>query len=187
MCAGVLAFNVLTPSAIAVFTTVQCLFIFFKVSLVTQKCKQHLELDNIIENSRRNIPKSCGNLRVKICLNILQVRFVYEVIKKLRPGTTLLALHGAMPQLKRVGAYQQFCRKQNAVLIATDIAARGLGQCLQLMYIHVCMKKWGQSGVIRKRHFCLWMLKFSVTCGTVVPRQVVCSSVSCHTPTLQLE
>jgi len=46
----------------------------------------------------------------------------------LRPGITVLALHGAMHQLKRVAVYNQFCRKKNAVLFATDIAARGLGK-----------------------------------------------------------
>ncbi|XP_064627994.1 probable ATP-dependent RNA helicase DDX10 [Lineus longissimus] len=55
-----------------------------------------------------------------------QVRFIYEVFKKLRPGVTVLGLHGAMNQLKRVAVYDQFCRKQHAVLFATDIAARGL-------------------------------------------------------------
>ncbi|XP_074650958.1 putative ATP-dependent RNA helicase DDX10 [Tubulanus polymorphus] len=55
-----------------------------------------------------------------------QVRFVYDSFKKLRPGVPVLALHGGMHQLKRVATYDQFCRKQHAVLFATDIAARGL-------------------------------------------------------------
>ncbi|XP_062575226.1 probable ATP-dependent RNA helicase DDX10 [Saccostrea cucullata] len=55
-----------------------------------------------------------------------QVKFIYEIFRRLRPGVTVLALHGAMNQLKRVDMYNQFCRKQNAVLFATDIAARGL-------------------------------------------------------------
>ena len=44
----------------------------------------------------------------------------------------MLALHGGMPQLKRVAAYNQFIWKQNAVLFATDIAARGLGMTSDL-------------------------------------------------------
>ena len=44
----------------------------------------------------------------------------------------MLALHGGMPQLKRVAAYNQFIWKQNAVLFATDIAARGLGMVSDL-------------------------------------------------------
>ncbi|XP_052707354.1 probable ATP-dependent RNA helicase DDX10 [Crassostrea angulata] len=55
-----------------------------------------------------------------------QVKFIHEIFRRLRPGVTVLALHGAMNQLKRVDTYNQFCRKQNAVLFATDIAARGL-------------------------------------------------------------
>ncbi|XP_022292440.2 putative ATP-dependent RNA helicase DDX10 [Crassostrea virginica] len=55
-----------------------------------------------------------------------QVKFVHEIFRRLRPGVTVLALHGAMNQLKRVDTYNQFCRKQHAVLFATDIAARGL-------------------------------------------------------------
>ena len=57
---------------------------------------------------------------------MLQVRFIFEVFRRLRPGVTVLALHGAMQQLKRMEMYNSFCRKENAVLFATDIAARGL-------------------------------------------------------------
>jgi ATP-dependent RNA helicase DDX10/DBP4 len=39
----------------------------------------------------------------------------------------MLALHGKLHQLKRMDVYHTFCRKQHAVLFATDIAARGLG------------------------------------------------------------
>jgi len=55
-----------------------------------------------------------------------QVRFLSEVLKLLHPGVPILALHGSMQQLKRVASYQTFCRKQHAVLLATDVAARGL-------------------------------------------------------------
>ena len=37
-----------------------------------------------------------------------------------------MALHGKMHQLKRMGVYEEFCRRQSAILLATDIAARGL-------------------------------------------------------------
>ena len=59
------------------------------------------------------------------------MRFVHEVLRRLRPGVAVMALHGAMNQLKRVEVYESFCRKEYAVLLATDIAARGLGmsQC----------------------------------------------------------
>lgn len=60
-----------------------------------------------------------------------QVRFVHESFRHLRPGVTVLALHGAMQQLKRMAVYNQFCRKEKAVLFATDIAARGLGKTME--------------------------------------------------------
>ena len=55
-----------------------------------------------------------------------QVKFIYEVFRKLRPGIPLQALYGKQKQLKRVAIYNRFCGIQNAVLFATDIAARGL-------------------------------------------------------------
>ncbi|CDQ70604.1 unnamed protein product [Oncorhynchus mykiss] len=38
----------------------------------------------------------------------------------------ILALHGKQQQMKRVEVYNDFIKKKNAVLFATDIAARGL-------------------------------------------------------------
>ena len=39
-----------------------------------------------------------------------------------------MALYGKQKQLKRVAIYNDFCKKTEAVLFATDIAARGLGE-----------------------------------------------------------
>ncbi|KAJ8945685.1 hypothetical protein NQ318_012404 [Aromia moschata] len=55
-----------------------------------------------------------------------QVKYIYEIFCKLRPGLSLLALYGTLHQLRRMDIYETFCRKQCAVLFATDIAARGL-------------------------------------------------------------
>ncbi|XP_055910997.1 probable ATP-dependent RNA helicase DDX10 [Eupeodes corollae] len=55
-----------------------------------------------------------------------QVKYIYEMFCKLRPGTSLLALYGTLHQDRRVAIYQEFCRKSNVVLFATDIASRGL-------------------------------------------------------------
>eukprot|EP00882_Tetradesmus_deserticola_P029701 GHRQ01033292.1.p1 GENE.GHRQ01033292.1~~GHRQ01033292.1.p1 ORF type:complete len:414 (+),score=195.41 GHRQ01033292.1:115-1356(+) len=59
-----------------------------------------------------------------------QVRFVYEAFRKLRPGTPLRCLHGAMKQGKRLGVFEAFNAPSGGggggVLFATDIAARGL-------------------------------------------------------------
>lgn len=51
---------------------------------------------------------------------------MYEVFCRLRPGISLLALYGTLHQLRRMDIYETFCKKQSAVLFATDIAARGL-------------------------------------------------------------
>ncbi|XP_077977413.1 putative ATP-dependent RNA helicase DDX10 [Glandiceps talaboti] len=55
-----------------------------------------------------------------------QVKYTYEVFCRLRPGITVMALYGKLHQLRRVAIYKEFCQKKNAVLLATDIAARGL-------------------------------------------------------------
>ena len=43
-----------------------------------------------------------------------------------------MALYGKQKQLKRVAIYNDFCKKTQAVLFATDIAARGLGKYCML-------------------------------------------------------
>lgn len=55
-----------------------------------------------------------------------QVRFVHLLFCRMRPGTSVLALYGSLHQLKRMAVYDDFCKKQAAVMFATDIAARGL-------------------------------------------------------------
>lgn len=37
-----------------------------------------------------------------------------------------MALYGSLHQLRRMDIYENFCRKQSAILFATDLAARGL-------------------------------------------------------------
>ncbi|VDP42140.1 unnamed protein product [Soboliphyme baturini] len=44
----------------------------------------------------------------------------------MRPGTSIFKLHGLMPLKKRVGVFQDYCRRESGALFATDIAARGL-------------------------------------------------------------
>ncbi|XP_060887417.1 probable ATP-dependent RNA helicase DDX10 [Labrus mixtus] len=55
-----------------------------------------------------------------------EVQYLFRIFCRLRPGTPILALHGKQQQMKRVEVYNEFLKKQNAVLFATDIAARGL-------------------------------------------------------------
>ncbi|XP_028300224.1 probable ATP-dependent RNA helicase DDX10 [Gouania willdenowi] len=55
-----------------------------------------------------------------------EVQYLFRAFCRLRPGTSVLALHGKQHQMKRVEIYNDFIRKSSAVLLATDIAARGL-------------------------------------------------------------
>lgn len=55
-----------------------------------------------------------------------QVQFAYETFRRMRPGTSLLSLHGKQKQVKRLQIFNDFTKMQHATLFATDIAARGL-------------------------------------------------------------
>uniref|UniRef100_A0A8C7I8T2 ATP-dependent RNA helicase n=1 Tax=Oncorhynchus kisutch TaxID=8019 RepID=A0A8C7I8T2_ONCKI len=55
-----------------------------------------------------------------------EVQYLLRVYCRLRPGMPILALHGKQQLMKRVEVYNDFIKKKNAVLFATDIAARGL-------------------------------------------------------------
>ncbi|XP_003794763.1 probable ATP-dependent RNA helicase DDX10 [Otolemur garnettii] len=55
-----------------------------------------------------------------------EVQYLYRVFCRLRPGVSILALHGRQQQMRRMEVYNEFVRKRAAVLFATDIAARGL-------------------------------------------------------------
>ncbi|XP_047734985.1 probable ATP-dependent RNA helicase DDX10 [Prionailurus viverrinus] len=55
-----------------------------------------------------------------------EVQYLYRVFCRLRPGISILALHGRQQQMRRMEVYNEFVRKKAAVLFATDIAARGL-------------------------------------------------------------
>ncbi|KAK2491553.1 hypothetical protein MC885_000946, partial [Smutsia gigantea] len=54
------------------------------------------------------------------------VQYLYRVFCRLRPGISILALHGRQQQMRRMEVYNEFVYKRAAVLFATDIAARGL-------------------------------------------------------------
>lgn len=55
-----------------------------------------------------------------------QVRFVFEAFRRLHPGVPLLHLHGQQKQHMRLDVVYRFGRMKHAVLLATDLAARGL-------------------------------------------------------------
>ncbi|XP_006833865.1 PREDICTED: probable ATP-dependent RNA helicase DDX10 [Chrysochloris asiatica] len=55
-----------------------------------------------------------------------EVQYLFRVFCRLRPGISILALHGRQQQMRRMEVYNEFVRKRAAILFATDIAARGL-------------------------------------------------------------
>ena len=55
-----------------------------------------------------------------------QVRFAYQAFKSLKLGQNVFELHGKQDQNKRTAIYFQFMEKRSAILLATDIASRGI-------------------------------------------------------------
>ncbi|CAB60250.1 ATP-dependent RNA helicase dbp4 [Schizosaccharomyces pombe] len=55
-----------------------------------------------------------------------QVRFVYETFRRMRPGISLLHLHGKQKQTTRTEVTAKFTSSRHVVLFCTDIVARGL-------------------------------------------------------------
>ena len=70
-----------------------------------------------------------SNLKGKSILffaSCAQVRHAFELFCSLRPGIPVLALHGKLAQTRRTQIYFDFLQRPSAVLVATDICARGL-------------------------------------------------------------
>lgn len=70
-----------------------------------------------------------SNLKAKILVFLSsgkQVRFVYEGLRHLQPGISLLHLHGRQKQGARLDITKKFSSAKYACLFATDVAARGL-------------------------------------------------------------
>ena len=45
----------------------------------------------------------------------MQVRFVYESLRRLRPGVPIMPLYGKQKQMKRMAIFKDFAKKQAAV------------------------------------------------------------------------
>lgn len=55
-----------------------------------------------------------------------QVRHAWDLFCRLRPGLSVLAIHGKLSQAKRMQVYDKFSNTPYSVLFATDVASRGL-------------------------------------------------------------
>jgi ATP-dependent RNA helicase DDX10/DBP4 len=57
---------------------------------------------------------------------IQKVRHIFETFRRLHPGLPLLHLHGKQKQTTRLNTFDKFSTSKSALLICTDVAARGL-------------------------------------------------------------
>lgn len=55
-----------------------------------------------------------------------QTRYIHDLFCRMKPGISINALHGGLHQLKRMDIYNKFSDVRHCVLLATDVAARGL-------------------------------------------------------------
>ncbi|XP_070688956.1 probable ATP-dependent RNA helicase DDX10 [Pempheris klunzingeri] len=85
-------------------------------------CELHQKVNMLYSFIRSHLKKKI----IVFFASCKEVQYLFRVLCRLRPGMPVLALHGKQQQMKRVEVYNDFVRKQNAVLFATDIAARGL-------------------------------------------------------------
>ena len=51
----------------------------------------------------------------------IQVRFVYESLRRLRPGVPIMPLYGKQKQMKRMAIFKDFAKKQAAVSAHTNM------------------------------------------------------------------
>ena len=58
-------------------------------------------------------------------IGLLQVKFVFEIFKKLRPGIPLKCMHGKMKYVVQQAIVADF-NESTSVLFSTDITSRGL-------------------------------------------------------------
>ncbi|KAM4629093.1 putative ATP-dependent RNA helicase DDX10 [Polymixia lowei] len=85
-------------------------------------CELHQKVDMLYSFIRSHLQKKV----IVFFACCKEVQYLFRVFCRLRPGMPILALHGKQQQMKRMEVYNDFLKKKNAVLFATDIAARGL-------------------------------------------------------------
>uniref|UniRef100_A0AAY4DPJ5 ATP-dependent RNA helicase n=1 Tax=Denticeps clupeoides TaxID=299321 RepID=A0AAY4DPJ5_9TELE len=85
-------------------------------------CELHQKVNMLFSFLRSHLQKKI----IVFFASCKEVQYLFRVFCRLRPGISVLALHGKQQQMKRVEVYNNFVHKKAAVLFATDIAARGL-------------------------------------------------------------
>lgn len=100
-----------------------------KLAMTPQNLEQHYLICNLDEKLSILWGFIKSHLQSKVLVFMSsgkQVRFVYETFCKMQPGVSLIHLHGKQKQTARLTMYNKFISSKQAVLFATDIAARGL-------------------------------------------------------------
>ncbi|KAM7337594.1 probable ATP-dependent RNA helicase DDX10 isoform X1 [Alexandromys fortis] len=85
-------------------------------------CELHQKISVLFSFLRSHLKKKS----IVFFSSCKEVQYLFRVFCRLRPGISILALHGRQQQMRRMEVYNEFVRKRAAVLFATDIAARGL-------------------------------------------------------------
>ncbi|XP_074072736.1 putative ATP-dependent RNA helicase DDX10 [Macrotis lagotis] len=85
-------------------------------------CELHQKISMLYSFLRSHLKKKS----IVFFASCKEVQYLFRVFCRLRPGVSILALHGKQQQMRRMEVYNEFVRKKSAVLFATDIAARGL-------------------------------------------------------------
>ncbi|XP_053214874.1 probable ATP-dependent RNA helicase DDX10 [Panonychus citri] len=85
-------------------------------------CEAHQKLNALWSFIKQNLSKKIL-VFVSTCK---QVKFIFELFCRMKPGTSMMALYGSLHQLRRMNIYNDFKSSKRACLIATDIASRGL-------------------------------------------------------------
>lgn len=93
--------------------------------------KSHLKMKGVVfvtSGKQVILYRSERSTKEYMCqwLTSLQVRFVFEAFRRLHPGLPLLHLHGKQKQTTRLTTFEKFSTSKSALLICTDVAARGL-------------------------------------------------------------
>lgn len=55
-----------------------------------------------------------------------QTRYLHDLFCRMKPGVSIISLHGGLHQNKRMDIYNKFYDVRHCVMLATDLAARGL-------------------------------------------------------------
>ena len=102
-------------------------------------CELGQKLDMLCAFIKREVKKKI----IVFVSSCKQVKYLIDALKKLRVYTVVTGLYGTLKQNRRMAIYQDFCSKKSGVLIATDVASRGLDfPSVDWVYQMDCPEDW---------------------------------------------